>query len=110
MRLGKLNRRITIRRLVEGQRDVLNAPVQRWADVGTIFAQKMQQSPVESWKAGQTAAQSEEVFRVRWTRRTAAITPKDRLIEGSTTYDIIGTREPVLRAVIDLVCIAATDK
>lgn len=110
MRLGRLNRRIAIRRLNSTARDALNAPVEVWEDGGTFWAEQLQQRPTEAWKAGQTAAQSETVWRLRWLDRTAAITPKDRLICDGRLYRIIGITEPVARAIVEITGIAFAEE
>lgn len=109
MRLGRLNRRITVQRATT-TRDDMNAPVEAWADVGTFWAEQVQQRPTEAWKAGQTAAQVETVFRVRWLERTASITPLDRLICEGRDYRIVGVTESVRRAVIEIVAVAYSEE
>lgn len=110
MRLGRLNRRITIRRASAPTRNAMNEPVEDWADFGTFSAEQLQQRPTESWKAGQTAAQIETVWRVRWLVRTATISPSDRLICDGREYQIIGVTEPVRRSVIEIVGIAYSEE
>lgn len=110
MRLGRLDRRITVQRRGAPSRNDMNEPVETWSDVGTFWAEQVQQRPTEAWKAGQTAAQVETVFRVRWLERTASITPLDRLICEGRDYRIVGVTEPVRRAVIEIVAVAYSEE
>lgn len=110
MRLGRFNRRVTIRRAAAPARNALNEQVESWEDFGSFAAEQLQQRPTESWKAGQTAAQTETVWRLRWLARTAGITPSDRLVCDGREYQIIGVTEPVRRTVIEIVGIAVSER
>jgi len=110
MRLGRLNKRITIRRAAAPTRNAMNEPVEVWTDFGSFMAEQVQQRPTESWKAGQTAAQSERVWRVRWTARTAKISPLDRLICDGREFEITAASEMGRRAGVEIVGIAFSEK
>lgn len=110
MRLGRLDKRVTIRRAAPPLRGPLNEPVEQWQDFATWPAQKVDQRPTESWKAGQTAAQTETLFRLRWSARAATITPLDRLICDGCEYSLIGVTETVRRSVIEIVGVACTEQ
>jgi head-tail adaptor len=106
MRIGRMKWRITIRRLGAPARNAMNEPIQNWGDFVTVAASQVQQRPTESWKAGQTAAQMETVWRVRWSLDTATITPLDRVRLDGKDYEIIGVTEPIIRQAIDIVAVA----
>ncbi len=110
MRLGRLNKRITIRRASAPTRNAMNEPVEVWADFGKFWAEQVQQRPTESWKAGQTAAQVERVWRVRWTARTATISPSDRLNCDGREFQIIGVTEIGRRVGIEIVGIGYSEE
>lgn len=110
MRLGRLNKRITIRRASAPTRNAMNEPVEAWADFGSFMAEQVQQRPTESWKAGQTAAQSERVWRVRWTARTETISPLDRLICDGREFEVIAASEIGRRVGVEIVGIAFSEK
>lgn len=110
MRLGRLDKRVTIRRAAPPMRGALNEPVDLWQDFATWPAQVIEQRPTESWKAGQTAAQTETVFRLRWSARAATVTPADRLVCAGREYSLIGVTEVVRRAVIEIVGVARTEQ
>lgn len=110
MRLGKQNKRIVIRRASAPTRNALNEPIESWAEFGRFMAEQVQQRPMESWKAGQTAAQVERVWRVRWSDRAATITPSDRLTCDAREFQIIGVTEIGRRVGIEIVGIAYSEE
>lgn len=110
MRLGKLNKRITIRRAGAETRNALNEPIASWADFGSFMAEQVQQRPTESWKAGQTAAQVERVWRIRWSERAASIAPRDRLVCDGREFELIGVTEIGRRVGIEIVGIAYSEE
>lgn len=110
MRLGKLNKRITIRRAGAATRNALNEPIASWSDFGSFMAEQIDQRPTESWKAGQTAAQAERAWRIRWSDRAATITPRDRLVCDGREFEIIGVMEIGRRAAIQIVGIAYSEE
>lgn len=110
MRLGKLNKRITVRRASAPTRNAMNEPVEVWGDLGKFWAEQIDQRPTESWKAGQTAAQVERVWRVRWHARTATISPSDRLVCDGREFQIIGVTEVGRRVGIEIVGIANSEE
>lgn len=110
MRLGKLNKRIVIRRATAATRNAMNEPVEVWADFGGFMAEPLQQRPTESWKAGQTAAQVERAWRVRWTARSATISASDRLVCDGREFQIIGVTEVGRRVGIEIVGIAYSEE
>lgn len=107
MRLGRLNRRVTILRAGTPTRDALNTPVKAWVPFVSFWAEEIQQRPMESWKAGQTAAQTETLFRLRRNPRSEAITAQDRLVSDGRTFEIIGVTARAQGDRIELVAIAA---
>ncbi|MBO0750438.1 MAG: head-tail adaptor protein [Porphyrobacter sp.] len=96
--------------MTEIARDGLNAPVENWADYGSFWASRLMQTAIESWKAGQTAAQLQSSWRLRWTARSATITASDRLVCGQDTFEIIGVSGDRRSGWIDLVAIAASEE
>lgn len=110
MRLGKLNKRITVRRASVAGRNPMNEAQEVWADFGKFWAEQISQRPTESWKAGQTAAQVERVWRVRWHARTATISPSDRLVCDTCEFQIIGVTEVGRRVGIEIVGIAYSEE
>lgn len=110
MRLGKLNKRIVIRRASAATRNAMNEPIESWAEFAHFMAEQIDQRPTESWKAGQTAAQVERVWRIRWSDRAASITPSDRLNCDGREFQIIGVTEIGRRIGIQIVGIAYSEE
>ena len=75
-----------------------------------FMAEQIDQRPTESWKAGQTAAQVERVWRIRWSDRAASITPSDRLNCDGREFQIIGVTEIGRRIGIQIVGIAYSEE
>ena len=109
MRLGRLNTRVTVLRLDASARDSLNAPIKVWSTLGLFWGEEVTQRPMESWKAGQSAAQTETLFRLKRTARSATIGAKDRLLVKGRTFDVIGQTAKSQGDRIELIAIAATD-
>lgn len=109
MQLGKLNKRVTIRRAAVPTRNAMNEPVQVWSDFGTFWAQPINQRNTERWQADQTSAQSERAWLVRWTDRTATISPLDRLVCDGREFEITGAIEIGRRAAIEISGIARSE-
>jgi SPP1 family predicted phage head-tail adaptor len=84
MQIGRLNRRVVIQYLVDGQ-DEAGQPVQNWLPLATVWADIRHLSGVESIKAGGEASVVKASIRIRW--RTD-VTPAMRVVHGSTVYQI----------------------
>lgn len=110
MRLGQRNKRITIMRQGATTRNSMNEIVGDFEEFGKFWASRLKQKPTESWKAGQTAAQVESVFEVRFTNRAATITASDRLICEGREFEIIGVTENGRRDGIEIVAIAYSEE
>lgn len=100
MRLGTMNRRVTIRQPTAPTRNAMNEPVTGWTTLGTFWAQQdeRQSRATESTQAGQTRAQLTRVWELRWTERTAQIGLKDRAVCEGVEYEIEAVTEVGRRA------------
>lgn len=110
MRAGKRNLRITIMHLGPETRNALNEPIRPWLEFGSFWSVRFDQKATEGWKSGQTAAQVERAFNVRYTHRAAMITPQMRIVVGRRAFEIIGVNELGRQEGIDLVAIAAAEE
>jgi SPP1 family predicted phage head-tail adaptor len=100
MQVGRRDRRITLQRQQQGV-DSYNRPVTQWVPIGTRWASWRRATANEQWAGGQVNAQVTDIFEIRHDSTVAALSPKDRLIYGSRTYDLvevteIGRREGLL--------------
>jgi len=89
---GSRNRRITLYRVTETNTkgettDVLTSLGQRWAG-------RRNASVSEQERADQTIGASDYVYTLPYDAMTNALVPKDRLVESSDTYDIVGASDP----------------
>ena len=85
-------------RLVQFQRATLTddgfSMVETWADHGDpVWAKKTDLSDGERMRATEVSASITTRFLVRWSDFTYGLTPKDRLISESRTYNIFGIKE-----------------
>lgn len=65
MRIGDLDRRITLQREQETQTPS-GAPVREWVDVATVWASMRQMPGRERWQAPQALAVRTATWRIRW--------------------------------------------
>jgi len=101
MQAGKLNSRITIQRLIDGQ-DEIGQPVSTWTDVATVWADVAHKSGLETIKADAPVSVVKASIRIRY--RTD-ITAGMRVTLGSTHYDVMAALpDEGRREYTDLVC------
>lgn len=92
MPAGHLDRRVQFRRATLA--DDGFGMSETWTDHGApIWAQKVDVSDGEKFRAGQVQAQITTRFMVRWSRFSAGLTPKDRLVCDGVAYDVTGIKE-----------------
>lgn len=84
MEAGKLNRRVTIKQLTDGQ-DEIGQPVQTWADVAAVWAHVRHLSGVETIKADADTSSVKASIRIR--RRTD-VDAGMRVYLGAVVYEI----------------------
>ncbi|MDG3040441.1 head-tail adaptor protein [Roseicyclus marinus] len=110
MTAGKLDRRVQFRRasLVDNGFE----EVETWADHGAaMYAEKLDLSDGERWRAGEVAAQVTTRFRVRSSAFTRSLTPKDRMVCEGLTYDIAGIKESgTRRTMLEITAAARIDQ
>lgn len=94
MQAGKLDRRITLRRLVESQ-SASGAVVVTPQNVATLWAQKMPERGSETYREGQVQGWSAVVWRTRHFFDSALEEPtvKWEIVEGERVYEILEVRE-----------------
>jgi SPP1 family predicted phage head-tail adaptor len=84
MKIGALNRKVTIQHLVDGQ-DEIGQPVTTWATLATVYADIRHLSGLESIKADAQTATVKASIRIR---RRSDVTAAMRVAHGATTYEI----------------------
>ena len=90
---GKLDRRITLQRFGEIERDEMNAPVVGWGELATVWASYEPIRDGEKFRAGETASNLSARFVIRHSSQVADVGPKDRLLFKDVTYAIVGVKE-----------------
>jgi len=89
MRIGKLDRRITIQALTVTANSE-GAGIESWSAGTTVWASKIPKTVTESFQGQQELATADLVFRVR---NISSITETSRVVYDSKNYDIIGIQE-----------------
>ena len=82
--IGTMDTRIKIQYAVEAQ-DETGAAVTTWTDLASVWAAKDYKSGLEREDSEKTTAFTYVYYRVR---HRADVTPKMRVLDGSTIYDI----------------------
>ena len=85
MLAGRLRRRITLQRATE-TRDSYGDPVVTWSDLGTVWASLDESIGKELFDRVIERSERPTEFRIRY---FAGLTPKDRIVFGARTFDIV---------------------
>lgn len=89
----RLDRRVQFQRFTTT--DDGFSTVEAWADHGApVWAQRSDVSDGEKARAGEVQASLMTRFMVRSSAFTRGLTPKDRLVTESVTFNITGIKEP----------------
>lgn len=99
---------ITIQRMTLTY-DAHNRPIETWADVAQVWAEKRDVSDGERFRAAQTEAQITTRFRLLWSPQIADVNPKDRIALDGALYDISGVKEIGRREGIEITAAARAD-
>lgn len=115
MQAGRLDRRVTLRR-VTVTTNALGEAVETWGDIGTVWASKADKAADEATTARARSGTGElraatvtTVFQVRWSTLTAGLTPLDRVALDGLEYDITGLREIGRREGREIIAVARAD-
>lgn len=90
MRIGAMNRRVTILRRVQTGTDSLNSPIFEWQSVRTVWAEEIHKREDERFAVDQRYAVRVVTFRTHY---LSDISEVDRLECDGLTYDVKGIRE-----------------
>ena len=94
MRAGRLDRRITLSRMIRTD-DSYGEAIPTWVDLATVWAEMLPVRGAEWFVARQTIAEVDTKFRIRY---RVGITPLDRVTLDGRYYDVqavieLGRRE-----------------
>lgn len=89
MRAGKLDRTIVIERAMTGVDDY-GTPVETWATIATVRAQRLQSSAEEYMRSHGASSESAIIFRIR---HIDGLTLADRVTEGAAIFDLKEIKE-----------------
>jgi SPP1 family predicted phage head-tail adaptor len=109
MRAGTRDRRITVERFLE-TRNEYNEQEKHWTPIGDFWASYEPISDGERFRANENAATATARFGILWSPLGESITALDRVIFGSTVYQIMHAKESGGRNVgLELTCKARAD-
>jgi SPP1 family predicted phage head-tail adaptor len=91
--IGKLDRRITIRRFSVVPNE-FNEPIESWADLAKVSAKRTDASATESYRAQEVGAQISARFVIRLSSQVADVSPLDRISFNEREYNITRVGEP----------------
>lgn len=100
----KLDRRITIQRATK-VKDGLGTEIPAWSNLAKVWAQRVPQRAIETWKAGGTAATREVMWRIRWSEKVGDVSATDRLVYKGAVMEISGTEEIGRREGIEIITV-----
>lgn len=108
---GKKDRQITLQRKTT-VRNAVGQPIETWAVVRKLWAQRMEGSVVqERFAASQTYATVTTIFRVGWFPALATISPDThRIAFKSQVFDVLGAVEIGRNEGVELLCVARGEK
>lgn len=109
MDAGRLDRQVTLRRASAASSNGFNEPVAIWSDLATVRAGFAPVSDGERLRAGETLANMQCRFTVRWSATTAGVDPRDRLIFDGREFDINGVKETGRRDFIEITATARAE-
>lgn len=89
---GPRNRRVTLERVSETNSD--GEVVETWTELGKRWAGRMAAGVAEKYTADREVGSIDAVYLLPYDPVTSALVPKDRLLEGGHTYDIVGADDP----------------
>lgn len=100
MRAGQLDRRVTIQRATETNTG--DGLIPSWATIATLWASRKDASDGERIAAGTILSTVVARFVVRSSTTARGILPRDRLIEGGSTFEVTGIKEIGRREALEI--------
>lgn len=106
MRAGKMDRRVTLLKWQQTGRDALNAPIEDFVPVATVWAQQRPERGAERFSAAQIAGAKVMTFHIRF---RSDISIKDRLSYKGQVFEISDVRELGRQVVSEIDCVAVQE-
>lgn len=107
---GALNRRVHFMRALRVDDGYQSRPGQPAPYGGPVWASLRDVSDAERFVAGATRSSLTTRFVVRWSSLTDSLTPADTLRCEGRDYEIVGIKELVRRAYLEITCRRSDDE
>lgn len=108
MDAGRLDRRIALKRATVTT-NPFNEPEYTWATLATVWASMTPVNDGERMRAGETLANMQCRFVIRWSSTTATVDPRDRLTFDGRDFDINGIKETERRQYLEITATARAE-
>ena len=108
MRAGLMDRRITLQRK-SSTPSSSGDPVVTWAALATVWANVSPVRGDERFTDPQYAAKEQTDFRIRYSSDVADLSPLDRILYQSATYDILAVHELGRRETLQIIAFRRAD-
>jgi SPP1 family predicted phage head-tail adaptor len=106
LNIGSLDIRITIQDFTTTTDEETNAPIKTWSTLKTVWAKRLKKWSNEQFEGKQPVANTSERFMIRY---TTGINEKMRLIDGDSTYEIMGIEQGADRKTILILTVERRD-
>lgn len=108
MDAGRMDRRIAIKRATSTVNS-FNEPIYSWTTLATVWAAMTPVNDGERMRAGETLANMQCRFTIRWSKTAATIDPRDRLTFDGREFDINGVKEMSRRQYLEITATARAE-
>lgn len=108
MDAGELDRRIVLKRAAVAA-NAFNEPEYSWRVLATVWAAMTPVKDAERVRAGETLANMQCRFVVRWSATTATVDPRDRITFDGRDFDINGVKEIARREFLEITATARAE-
>ncbi len=101
MKIGHLDRRLTIEQRIESDGPAGTTETIGWGTLATVWAARMDKAANERFGADRVIAERATVWRIRY---RSDVTEDMRVTDGTTTWEIRGMTQVGRRVGLDLQC------
>lgn len=108
MDAGRFDRRIALKR-ASTTMNGFNEPEYSWTTLATVWAAMTPVNDGERMRAGETLANAQCRFVIRWSATAATVDPRDRLTFDGREFDINGVKQIGRREYLEITATARAE-